>query len=244
MSRVLMTDDAGLFQMLEGSFLRRLGCEIIRVSEGRDVAVRARLSSPDLILLDADHPRIDGPSCVREIKSDPLLRDTPVLVVSSADNVALCCAAGAEVTLARPLARGALELALGSLGRIGQRVGARRSGRFSARITATGAARRCRVKDISLSGLFLSLPDPPPLQAHLVLFLRLPGSERRRTVRAIGEVVRQVGSDPESHLIPGVGVRFVGLDEATAAIIERYVDGATGGADRFDPETREEPPPR
>src|SRR5207245_7655652 len=90
MSRVLMVDDAGLFRLLEGSFLRRLGCEIVRADEGSDLLDKARRSCPDLILLDADHPRLDGAECVRALKADPLLRPTPVLLVTSPEGAARC----------------------------------------------------------------------------------------------------------------------------------------------------------
>ena len=241
MSRVLMVDDAGLFQMLEASFLRRLGCEIVRASAGREVLEKARRSLPDLILLDADHPGIDGPECIRALKADPALRPTPVLVVSSTDGVAPCCEAGADATLSRPLTPGALELALGSLGRIGQRVGPRRSVRFSARVASEGAARRCRIKDISRTGLFLTLPEPLPLQAPITLSLRLPAPDGSRRVRARGVVVRQVRDDPESHLIPGVGVRFVAMDPTAESLIEGYVNDTAAGGVTADgpPEERE-----
>src|SRR3989441_12542192 len=121
MSRVLMVDDAGLFRMLEASFVRRLGCEIVRAQNGPDVILKASARAPDLILLDAQKPEFDGPRCVRALKADPALRSIPVLVVTTTDDVASCCTAGADVALARPLTSGALELALSSLGSVADR---------------------------------------------------------------------------------------------------------------------------
>ena len=40
---------------------------------------------PDLVLLDMNTPRIDGKEVLRIIKSDPQLKDIPVIVVSSSD---------------------------------------------------------------------------------------------------------------------------------------------------------------
>src|SRR5881409_1835322 len=65
MSRVLMVDNTGLFQILEASFLRRLGCEIVRALDGPDLIEKASACAPDLILLDADGPGIDGAECLR-----------------------------------------------------------------------------------------------------------------------------------------------------------------------------------
>lgn len=231
MSRVLMVDDAGLFRLLEASFLRRLGCEIVRVDETPELLERARHDPPDLILLDADHPKLDGPECVRALKADPGLRPTPVLVVSSPEGVARCSDAGADATLARPLAPGALELALSALGRLGPRSGARRSARFPVRVVfADGSApRRGRAKDISCTGVFLALRRTVPVDTPVILSMRLPTPGRPRRLQARGIVVRQVPDDPESHLISGIGVRFVDLEEPTAALIDGYVTQATGG---------------
>src|SRR2546425_7586316 len=129
LSRVLVVDDAGLFRMLEGSFVRRLGCEIVRAQDGPDLIRKASARAPDLILLDAHKPELDGLGCVRALKADPALRSIPVLVVTTIDDVAGCCAAGADAALARPLAEGAIELALSSLRSVVQRPGPPRGGR-------------------------------------------------------------------------------------------------------------------
>ncbi|HXU11996.1 MAG TPA: response regulator, partial [Candidatus Binatia bacterium] len=60
LSRVLVVDDAGLFRLLESSFLKRLGCEIVRATDGPDVIRKASATGPDLILLDAQKPGLDG----------------------------------------------------------------------------------------------------------------------------------------------------------------------------------------
>ncbi len=235
MSRVLMIDDAGLFQMLEASFVRRLGCDIVRASDGPDVMDKARRTLPDLIVLDAERPGMDGPACLRALKSDPALRSIPVLVLTSAEGVPRLCDAGADATLTRPLESGALALALSSLERLRPRGDCRRSARLPVRVGSSAGSRRGRLKDISRTGLFLALPDPPPVDAPVSLSLRLPGPGGRRRLEARGVVVRQVPSDPESHLIPGVGVRFVDLDAAAVAHIERFVSQGPPDAEADDP---------
>ncbi|HKB08052.1 MAG TPA: PilZ domain-containing protein [Candidatus Polarisedimenticolia bacterium] len=242
MSRVLMVDDAGLFRVLEGSFLRRLGCEIVRAQDGPDLIRKATDNVPSLILLDEQRPDLDGAGCIRALKSNPVLAAIPVLMVTSSDGVKGCCEAGADATLTRPIESGALDLALSSLGRGGHREGVRRSAAGWARVVASGRPRRARLKDISGTGAFLALPEPLPLHEIVGLSLHLegPGGTSRVSVRGI--VVRQVGPDPNSHLIPGVGVRFTEIDALAQSAIDRYVGrsrletggrGADeGGADR------------
>jgi len=95
--------------------------------------------------------------------------------------------------------------------------------------------RRVRLKDISRSGLFLSLPEPLPLESPVALSLRLPGPSGERPLKARGVVVRQVPDDPDSHLIPGVGVRFVEIDPRDEERIDHYVrQTVRGPADEDD----------
>lgn len=225
MSRILVVDEAGLFRMLEATFFRRLGCEIVRARDAAEVVAKASAGAPDLILLDADRPGLDGPGCLRLLKSDPALRSIPVLVVASSAGAADCGAAGADATLTRPLESGALERALCSLGRVSHRLWHRRSARLPVRVASAAGPLRGRLKNISRSGLFLALPDPLPLHAPVSLSLRLPAPDGGdRPVRTRGVVVRQVASDPRSHLIPGVGVRFVEVDQQTESLLDHYVN--------------------
>ena len=226
MSRVLMVDDAGLFRMLEASFLRRLGCEILRAHDGSDIIRKATDVAPSLILLDSQKPDLDGPGCVRALKSDPTLRTIPVLVVSGRDDVKACCDAGADFTLTRPLEPRALELALSSLGQLAHREGLRRTAGGWVQIAGPSGSRRARLKDISRTGLFLALPEPLSMDERIGVSLRLPGPDGLRRVRAQGVVVRQVTRDPDSHLIPGVGVHFIEIDPGDERRIDRYANEA------------------
>ncbi|HXH28145.1 MAG TPA: response regulator, partial [Candidatus Polarisedimenticolia bacterium] len=90
MSRVLIVDDAELFQALDSSFLKRTGCTILRASNADDLLGKARAQAPDLILLDAGHPGLDAPSCLKQLKDDSTLQSIPVVVVSDAAGVSAC----------------------------------------------------------------------------------------------------------------------------------------------------------
>jgi uncharacterized protein (TIGR02266 family) len=113
-------------------------------------------------------------------------------------------------------------MALASIEGPAQRGGRRRPARLPVRLASPGAAWRGRVKDISRSGLFVALPHPPPLAAAVEVSLRLPGAAGA-ALQARGVVVRQVAPDPDSHLLPGVGVRFTDLDALTEARIASFV---------------------
>src|SRR5262245_27593151 len=105
-SRVLMVDEAGLFRMLEASFLKRPGCVIVRAHDAPDLIRKARDQAPSLILLDTQNAGIDGPACVRQRKADPGLSSIPVLIVTTGDGVAASCEAGADAIVTRPVQSG------------------------------------------------------------------------------------------------------------------------------------------
>jgi CheY-like chemotaxis protein len=224
MSRVLMIDDAAMFRMLESTFLRRSGCEIVRATSGAEVVSKARLRAPDLILLDAERPGLDAPSCVVALKDDPSLRGIPVLLIGRCAEVPPFPRTAPDATIPRPVTQDSLEAALRSLGRVAQRAGVRRGVRARAVLAAPSGLVHGRVKDISRSGLFVALRSPIAVQIPVDVSVRLPLPEGGARVRARGLVVRRVGEQDESHLIPGVGIRFVEIDARSESSIERYVN--------------------
>lgn len=61
---------------------------------------------PSLILLDLNMPRKDGREALREIKSDPLLRHIPVVVLTTStavEDIARCYSEGANSFISKPV---------------------------------------------------------------------------------------------------------------------------------------------
>ena len=227
MSRVLMSDSAALFQMLEPSFLKRGGWAIARAARLDDLLETARRSPPDLILIDAEALHGDSSSCLSALKADPALRSIPLVTIGEPATAARCRAAGADAAISRPVDPEALVSLLCSLACVAGRQGTRSALRVTARIdTATGHLRG-RVKDIGSGGLFIALARPLPVEEELDVCLRLPIGNERMRVRARGVVVRQVFAERESHLIPGVGVRFTEIDDASRELIAAFVTASS-----------------
>jgi CheY-like chemotaxis protein len=148
MSRVLMVDNALLFRMLDASFLRRTGWEVVRVPSSETIASRARDLGPDLVLLDTRDIDLDAEAVVTTLKREAAGAAVPVVVLTDAPTATRCVAAGAEAVLTHPVDAAALEAALAGLGRVVSRRGARRAVRMPARVTVPGAVHRARVKDL------------------------------------------------------------------------------------------------
>ena len=83
-----------------------------------------------------------------------------------------------------------------------------------------------QVCNISRGGIFIRSDTPLPLNTEVSLVLRLPGTDR--CIRATGLVVwnydMQKGT---SHIVPGSGIRFIGLPPAERATLESYLAALT-----------------
>ena len=114
---VLMVDDDGEDCVLVGDALREIGrtCELRFVRNGEELFdylhhrgeyEEARSAPrPDLILLDLKMPRKDGRETLRELKSDPLWRRIPVIVLTtstSGDDVKTCYDLGVNSYVTKP----------------------------------------------------------------------------------------------------------------------------------------------
>jgi len=80
------------------------------------------------------------------------------------------------------------------------------------------------VCNIGRGGLFLRSETPLPLNAEVSLVLHLP--ETGRNIFATGRVMWSCDTEKESpRVVPGSGIRFVGMTAADRAALERYLAG-------------------
>jgi two-component system, chemotaxis family, sensor kinase CheA len=80
---VLVVDDSLTTRMLEKSILESAGYDVDVASSGEEGLDLARRKGFALILCDVEMPGIDGFSFVERTRCDPMLRDIPVILVTS-----------------------------------------------------------------------------------------------------------------------------------------------------------------
>jgi two-component system sensor histidine kinase and response regulator WspE len=83
--RVLVVDDSLTVRELERKMIEGQGYAVDVAVDGMDAWNIVRKGHYDLVVTDVDMPRMDGIELVSRIKSDPLLRQTPVMIVSYKD---------------------------------------------------------------------------------------------------------------------------------------------------------------
>ena len=81
--RILIVDDNELNLKLLRWLLEKNGYEVYTAGDAKTARVSVRAVRPRLVLMDIQLPDIDGLQLTREFKTDPELRDIPVVAVTS-----------------------------------------------------------------------------------------------------------------------------------------------------------------
>lgn len=83
---ILLADDSNTFLMYVGILVKRLGYKTYLARDGVEAIKLAKEKKPSAIVLDYMMPRIDGSSCLSIIRSDPEIKHTPVIVLTSRES--------------------------------------------------------------------------------------------------------------------------------------------------------------
>ncbi len=80
---VLIVDDIPVNIILLKTMLARTNVGILTAVNGEEAIEIVRKSRPQLVLLDIQMPLMNGMEVLKEIKSDPEIKDTAVIMVSA-----------------------------------------------------------------------------------------------------------------------------------------------------------------
>jgi len=83
--RILIADDSLTVREVERRLLENAGYDVTTAVDGVDGWNTLTARSFDLLISDVDMPRMNGIDLVRTVKTDPLLKDMPVMIVSYKD---------------------------------------------------------------------------------------------------------------------------------------------------------------
>jgi CheY-like chemotaxis protein len=81
--RVLVADDDATVIALLSATLSNYGVECHAASDGQEALDLARQLRPDALVLDVNMPHLDGFAVLAAVRNDPVLRETPVLMLSA-----------------------------------------------------------------------------------------------------------------------------------------------------------------
>lgn len=82
-AKVLICDDDPLLLELMEFRLRAKGYEVIKAADGAEALAKAEQDEPDIIVLDAMMPKVDGLEVLARIKGNSVLSGTPVVMLTA-----------------------------------------------------------------------------------------------------------------------------------------------------------------
>lgn len=81
--RILSIDDSTTIRLMLERLFRRFDCEWLEAGNGEEGMAIALRETPDLIILDYNMPVLDGLATLRKLREHPLLRRTPVIMLTA-----------------------------------------------------------------------------------------------------------------------------------------------------------------
>jgi len=80
---VMVVDDSITMRKVTGRVLERNNFEVLTAKDGVDAVEKMAERTPDLVLLDIEMPRMDGYEVAQHMRSDPRLKDVPIIMITS-----------------------------------------------------------------------------------------------------------------------------------------------------------------
>jgi CheY-like chemotaxis protein len=102
---VLVVDDAADARALFGEYLEYLGFRVETAVNGADAIASVHRQWPAIIIMDLAMPEVDGWQAIRDLKSDPITADIPIVALSAyafGEELQRAQEAGADLCLSKP----------------------------------------------------------------------------------------------------------------------------------------------
>jgi CheY-like chemotaxis protein len=223
---ILLVDDSKFFLELEKQFLRNTPATILFASSGEEALALALEHRPSLVFMDVDMPEMSGLQCCRAFRSNPALKDIPVILIGDKENESLegdARSVGAAAHLTKPLDRRSfLGAGHGFLVSID-----RREPRQTCRILVDFICRGRRLQghciDVSSGGMFLECQPTARQGEGLKIKFHLP--DKQHTLVEVDGHIAWANSDEEiikDNYPMGYGVEFIDISESAGAALRRF----------------------
>ncbi|MCX8495087.1 MAG: response regulator [Akkermansiaceae bacterium] len=81
--KILTVDDSRAIRMVLKRLFRPFACELFEAGDGEEGLAVATNEKPDLIILDYNMPVMDGVAMLRQMRENPELKRTPVIMLTA-----------------------------------------------------------------------------------------------------------------------------------------------------------------
>lgn len=212
MDKILLVDDVNLHREKQKGILSSSRVHVLTASDGDEAIAIARKELPDLIVMDSHLPNMDGVTCCREIKTDPLLRHIPVIMLTNAVKSAdfdEYRAAGFIDFLPKPIDGKMFFSTIRKYVPAIERRTVRVPLCTEVRLAGNNGFHVGMTKDVSPKGIYVTTELQPSADEELTVSFVLPGSEAPTEARAKVAWCRNMGFDGNPGLKSGFGVEFL-----------------------------------
>ncbi|MDH5485415.1 MAG: response regulator, partial [Gammaproteobacteria bacterium] len=80
---VMVVDDSITIRKVTERMLSRHGIRVVTAKDGVDALAQLQEVVPDVMLLDIEMPRMDGYEVATHVRNDKLLKDLPIIMITS-----------------------------------------------------------------------------------------------------------------------------------------------------------------
>ncbi|HAV78527.1 MAG TPA: hypothetical protein DCX53_14355 [Anaerolineae bacterium] len=103
---ILLMEDTQEVTMMLKDYLENAGYKVITAQDGLEGIEQAKITHPDLILMDIQMPRIDGFEATKRLREDPEFKQTPIVALTALampNDRQRCLAAGMDEYISKPV---------------------------------------------------------------------------------------------------------------------------------------------
>lgn len=205
----------------------RTNCEVLSATNGQEALDIIRKERPALVLMDLYMPVMNGDDCCRIIKSDPELKKTPIIMLTSArkeEDRKRCFDAGCDDFVTKPILK--VEPFFEKIKKfvdIAVREHIRVPIDAEVSYYHNGKEYLSRIVDVSEGGVFIESTDHLLIGSALNLIFTVPGTDR--IIEAEGRVAMVInkGTGLPSMVHPGMGIQFLHITLEGARAVAEYV---------------------
>lgn len=227
--KIILSDDKVLMSILENSFFKREGFDLVRVADSQTGLQAVEEDAPTLAIFDLARSGEQALTSCRSIKDDPLLAVTPVLLLlperSDEEMADACWDAGCDAVVHRPLsAERFLDAACGLLG-ISRRLARRFPVNFQLAFLDSKQKKHIgSCVNLNAGGMFLATEKLFPVETNLEVEFVLPGFETSLKCSVRVSWVNHPEWRKKNALPCGLGLQFINPSQTIKTALAEFVD--------------------
>ncbi len=225
---ILLIDDNKTFIMYAGLLLKRMGYDVVPTAGAIEALKIIKTIGPDGIICDVNMPQMDGPTLLRQLRSDSDLNETPIIMASTdsgAQTAEECRRLGSNGFLLKPITPQSLHSVLqeclsadGGEKRRHPRVS------FSSKVSIKSPqeTRDLYAVNLSRGGIYIRKRDPLPTGTEVAVCI---GQGEKHPLQLKGRVIyKKEIFRGAFQSIPGMAIKFQGLAESEASALEDFIN--------------------